>query len=958
MPTNIPSNDVVCFCNKTLSAYSLSGYEKFITAYSHSAKNVENVSVATGESSSTYAVSKSTKTYKMVTNSSRIHNHFKSHGDRHSKSHGNVNPKLKLLNRFSELGLGNDTTLSSTYVTCDQLPRDYVTIGLWNAQSLRLKTQLVSSYMAEKNIDLYFIVETWLSDENTSVIGELLSGGDYRLINKPRLNRIGGGICCLHKANIKVTKIDTTERTTMEVLETLVELKQTKITVVTIYRPGSSVANRYGMNVFFNELTDLLSYYSLYKHEVIFIGDFNIHMNKVSEPNTKKMVDILDLFDLCQHVSGSTHQSGNLLDLVLTNRNLVINSCIVDDMNSDHNNILISLNVTKPKTQRKSLMKRRYKDINITAFRTDVSSHLGAESCPDERLGHLDELIHKFNQLAQVLDKHAPRIKKVVNARKPTPWTKSEIVEEKKNKRRLEKKWRRSKLKNDYELFKDQRNKYNSILNSIRRKQISDMISKNKGNSRDMFKALNYALHRKTASPMPPSDDISTLANEFSKFFDDKILKIRSQLDGANDVTPIDVNGDDDSFRGTPLMKFKAMTEPQIKKILSGMTKSCKLDPIPIWLAKECIDEVIPIMTRIVNLSLSQGLVPSQLKHAVVRPLLKKAGLDPIMKNYRPVSNLSFLSKVLEAAVIMQMEEHFTNNNLHDNNQSAYKKYHSTETLLLKIHNDIITSLDQGKIIMLVMLDLSAAFDTIDHKILTDRLKSKYGINGTALQWFKSYLSNRTQSVLIDDYESQRKKLKFGVPQGSKLGPILFNAYIAPMSKVAELHGVIDHKYADDEQLSMSFKPGSELHETEAVQKMEKCIEDIRAFLKINKLSNNCEKTEFLLAGSKHGLSKTTVTSVDVDQSSIAAADKVKNLGVLFDRTMSMEAQVKNICRKVFINLKNIAQIRNSLSREDTKTAVHALVTPHLDYGNALLHGINKKHMDKLQVAQNSAALF
>jgi hypothetical protein len=368
------------------------------------------------------------------------------------------------------------------------------------------------------------------------------------------------------------------------------------------------------------------------------------------------------------------------------------------------------------------------------------------------------------------------------------------------------------------------------------------------------------------------------------------------------------------------------------------------------------LDEFLPLLTYIINQSLEKGHVPSQLKHAIIRPLLKKSGLELVMKNYRPVSNLPFLGKALEAAVILQFNEHIEKNKLDDKKQSAYKRHHSTETLLSKIHNDIMLSLDNGDTVMLVMLDLSAAFDTIDQKILTERLKQKYGITNTALKWFESYLHERTQSVSINNDESMHKKLKYGVPQGSKLGPVLFNAYIAPLSKVAEENGVTDHKYADDEQLILAFRPNSYTSRDEAFTKMEKCINEIRAFLQSNKLLNNSDKTEFILIGSKNNLQKVGTKAIKVEESSITSVDTVRNLGVFFDNRMTMEPQIRNMCKKAFLNIRNIAHIRKSLTREDTKTVVHALVTPHLDYGNALLYGVNKKYLQKLQVAQNSAA--
>jgi hypothetical protein len=452
---------------------------------------------------------------------------------------------------------------------------------------------------------------------------------------------------------------------------------------------------------------------------------------------------------------------------------------------------------------------------------------------------------------------------------------------------------------------------------------------------------------------LPLHSNAKTLANEFSDFFEEKNDKIRSKLsnnisDKCPTVTPHE-------FDGRPLDNFSYIGVRDIHNIIKNMaTKHSKLDHMPTWLVKECIVEFLPVITEIVNTSLKLGVMPKALKHASVKPLLKKLGQDTNMKNYRPVSNLTFLSKIVESAVIKQYTEHLSANNLNDPNQSAYKPFHSTETLLTKIHNDIMVNGNNGDLTLLVLLDLSAAFDTIDHDILIRRLEHKYGIKHTALNWFKSYISDRTQSISINNTDSVEKCLKYGVPQGSKLGPILFNSYIAPVSEVSQRHNVIDEKYADDQQLILSFKPNL----TEALNakdRMQKCIKDIREFLYRNKLCNNAEKTEIILVGSKSQLEKIKLEPMVVDNTNIVYADNVKNLGAILDKHMTMEKQVNKMCRAVYFNIRNISKIRKSLTKDDTKSVVNALVTPHLDYANGLLYGTSERLKKKLQIAQNSA---
>ena len=724
-----------------------------------------------------------------------------------------------------------------------------------------------------------------------------------------------------------VRHIPTKQNSTFEILETFIETKYKNFTVVTIYRPGATERNRYTMCEFFDELSVTLSYYHTYRHEVIVIGDFNIHVNKFSDTNAQKLADILEMFNLKQHISEATHENGNTLDLVITPEISSVQKCIVDDLNSDHNSILIHLDAMKTNQKQNTISWRPFKNWDINAFKRDVKHNLLQKTKKNDPQRELDTLMNCYLRTNEVLEKHAPLSKKKVVERKPTPWSKADIENEKSLKRRLEKKWKRSKTDANLTAYKMQRNKYNTLLTQKRNKFLSDMISQNSNNSRKLFKALNTTLNRKTELPLPPHNNDLELAENFSTFFKSKIDKIRTELDTNGQTTSYE----SDSFIGTPLLNFRKMTESEVKKILSKMSKSCKLDPVPLWLIKECFDEFLPSITNILNLSLSSGTVPAKLKHAIIRPLLKKRGLDLELKNYRPVSNIPFLAKALEAAVIMQLEEHFQINNLEDERQSAYKRHHSTETLLLKVQNDIMVALDKQQATMLVLLDLSAAFDTIDHNILLKRLKLRYGIGGTALNWFRDYLHKRSQSVVIKDTESKSRVLSCGVPQGSKLGPILFNAYIAPLSDIAKRHGITDQKYADDEQLIMSFKPGNADDEKSSLAKMENCITDIRDFLSKNKLVNNSDKTEFILFGSKHNLKQVSVHSINVGNAKINIVDQVKNLGVIMDKNLSMGKQVNAICKNVYFNIRNIAHIPKCLSRDVTKTAIHALVTPHLE---------------------------
>ena len=237
------------------------------------------------------------------------------------------------------------------------------------------------------------------------------------------------------------------------------------------------------------------------------------------------------------------------------------------------------------------------------------------------------------------------------------------------------------------------------------------------------------------------------------------------------------------------------------------------VDSIPTFLLKLCFDELGPTIINIINFSLSElrRIFPSSFKQAIVHPLLKKPSLpDDDLNNFRPISNLNFISKILEKVnVASRIQSRLLSNSLSSSFQSAYRMFHSTETTLLAIHNDLILAMDRGEVTSLILLDLSAAFDTVDHSILLHRLQHWFGLHGTSLDWFSSYLTSRSQAVSIQNSTSSFSNLSCGVPQGYVLGPLLFTLYTTPLGSVISRNSIKYHLYADDIQLYISFTPSN-----------------------------------------------------------------------------------------------------------------------------------------------------
>ena len=423
-----------------------------------------------------------------------------------------------------------------------------------------------------------------------------------------------------------------------------------------------------------------------------------------------------------------------------------------------------------------------------------------------------------------------------------------------------------------------------------------------------------------------------------------KYKKIRTDLQNQPGYkTPsVVTNGSKSDSLSTQLSEFEPTTEDELRNIIKqSPNKHCHLDPLPTCVFKECIDVLLPTIVNIINTSMSMGEVSESLKNAIITPLLKKPQLDPeILKNYRPVSNLSFLSKILEKVVAARLTKYLQSNKLGEILQSAYKKSHSTETALIRVQNDILLALDDRKVALLVL-----------HSVLLTRMCNRLGITGTALSWFKSYLSNRSQSVKIGDTSSKSHVLEYGVPQGSVLGPILFTIYTTPLGDIIRQNDTDFHVYADDTQLYLSFQM-SDINSS--CSHMETCIAHVHNWMTDNLLKLNADKTELLLFGSRHNLSDLTIPTVQlqIDGNEITPATTARNLGTTLDMRMDMGNHVTQVCKSTYFHIRNISKIRKYLTDDSVKLLVHAFVTSRLDYGNSLLYGIPISSIRKLQQVQ------
>ena len=830
-----------------------------------------------------------------------------------------------------------------------------IKIGLLNARSVRNKAGLIRELFMDEKLQILALTETWLKDGDESIIDDLCPSG-FTFIGEHRPDgKRGGGIGFVLK-NGTIAKPHAYKYETFEALSII--LKGTpKSHITVLYRPPKSTENGYSANDFLQEIELLLSDLSVNHDHVYVVGDFNVPFGKVNDTTYEAMKRILSGLGLHQVVNEQTHTHGNTLDWVILRENDKLELLQVDHHHcvSDHSLVSFSIVLDPECRSQPPISVRSLRRMNMPIFLRDIEDGLGASLTSE---ASLDESLSAFNEaLRTALDTHAPV--KVVHPKGSTHkgWYDDEINEERLKRRRLERKFKKTKLEIHFQMWKEQCRTVVHVINQKKRCYYHNKLTN--ASSKEAFTLIDQLLVRDRTMVIPSKLKHQILTEKFSEFFRLKIDRIREALDSLM----INSNQTDVSNCRSTFDSFSTVSEQDIKKlILSSRPKTCALDPVPTALLKqhEVLALLLPHLTRLVNQSLTSGMVPQALKVAQVIPRLKKPTLDPdVLQNYRPVSNIPFVSKILEKIVVEQLNSYLAANDLHDKYQSAYKARHSTETAMLKIKTDIESFIDQGDAALLVMLDLSAAFDTVDHAVLLRRVEKELGIRGIALTWLCSYLQDRKQYVSIRDANSRFTDLDVGVPQGSVIGPILYLLYTIPIKRIAERFPAVSrHCYADDTQLYCRLPSRNRNETLSAVQEINTCVDQIRRWLLNNRLMINDSKTEAIILGSKKTLSKIEESDIKicVGGTYITPSSSVRNLGVMLDNNLSMERQVATATRSAYFHLRRIRLIRSYLTNDACAKAISACVTSRLDYGNVLLLGCTERTKKQLQVAQNNAA--
>ena len=575
----------------------------------------------------------------------------------------------------------------------------------------------------------------------------------------------------------------------------------------------------------------------------------------------------------------------------------------------------------------------------------------------------VNEAWEKFSTMfTQVLDDIAPE-KEIRIKGRTEPWIDAEILELMQERDRAL--FNANRNKSDTEL----RKKYNRLRNKIikqtrkaKSKHFCEKIEENKDNPKLLWRQLNtigYSNKSKEKSKIvleiegEKCFDSTKLANTMGDYFLTVAEKLKSKIPNLPKVydTLSQVFRNYYSEKGVvPKSKkiFQVSEEYVYKELCKlNVSKSTGIDGFKPKFLKDGADVIKGAVTHIINLSLETGVVPNELKSAIVKPLYKKSSrLD--VGNYRPVSILPTISKILERAVYVQMEKHLKDNNILYKFQSGFRTSYSTDTCLINLQDSIRMEISQGKYVGMVLIDLQKAFNTVDHDILLEKLDAM-GFNHN--KWFESYLKGRKQMVVVNDVSSETGEVTCGVPQGSILGPLLFLCYVNDMPISVKCKLLL---YADDSALIVSGFDSKKIAD-ELSRELESC----RQWLIDNKLSLHLGKTEAILFGSKRKLKRANSFDVKCGEIKVKNVNSVKYLGLQIDNNLSGTSVIEDIIKKCNTRLKFLYRYNDMLNLEVRKTLCTALVQCSFDYSCCLWYpGINETFKKKLQVMQNKMIRF
>ena len=545
-----------------------------------------------------------------------------------------------------------------------------------------------------------------------------------------------------------------------------------------------------------------------------------------------------------------------------------------------------------------------------------------------------------------LMNMHPLKKKKRVKGFK-SPWVNNELTSLRNARDYHHKKAIKTNLSSHWNRYKKLRNQVTRYEKKLKSNYYCNLINDSMSNSEEMWKSLKQVLPGSKDSKQITSISISgkvyKKCEEIAEALNKHFSTIGEKL--ARRFGSVLCESDDFPLKTGLSFSLQPVTVPIVLEQLKCLkpNKAIGLDRISSRLLKDGTEVVAPLLTYIINLSLSSGRFPENWKLAKITALYKNSGKMDNCDNYRPISILLTVSKIVERAVHSQLYEYLTTNTLLYIKQYGFRRKRSTASALLKFTDEILNNMVQGEVTGAVFLDLKKAFDTVNHRILLLKLQS-LGVDVLSIPWFKSYLENRGFQTSVGNSISSKKTMNIGVPQGSVLGPLLFLVYVNDLADV--LKNCQASLFADDTAIYCSSQTAIDLE-----AKLNEDLNHVKDWLNKHRLTLNIKKSKLMLIGGQKRLKLLGQVNLNIDDENIEQTGHYKYLGVVINENPTWSDHVDLICSKVSKRLGMIKRIKHLLPKKSREIIFNTIVLPLFDYADVVWGDMNR-----LQIFQNKAA--